>query len=65
MDQVQIEFNVYEHQKSPSTQIISLKLPPSRKEYLCFQTDFRTARAAQCAKSRALNKFIETILSIG
>ena len=52
-------------QHSLSNQTISLKLPLSRNEYLCFQADGRTARACQCAKSRALTKFIETIMSIG
>ena len=40
------------------------KLPPYGKEYLCFKIDGKTARAAQCFKSRALTKFIGSIIEI-
>ena len=39
-------------------------LPPLGKEYLCFQVDKKSPRAAQCFKSRVLNKVIDSILSI-
>ena len=64
MDQIHIEFNSHQLQNSPSTRTTLLKLPPSGKEYLCFQTGRRTAQTYQCAKSRVLTKFIETIISI-
>ena len=39
-------------------------LPPLGKEYLCFQVDNKSPHAAQCVKSRVLNKAIDSILSI-
>ena len=39
-------------------------LPPLGKEYLCFQVKSKSPHAAQCAKSRILNKAIGSILSI-
>ena len=39
-------------------------LPPFGKEYLCFHVDKKYPHAAQCVKSRVLNKFIDSILSI-
>ena len=39
-------------------------LPPLGKEYLCFQVDNKYPHAAQCVKSRLLNKVIDSILSI-
>ena len=39
-------------------------LPPLGKEYLCFQVDSKYPHAAQCVKSRLLNKVIDSILSI-
>ena len=39
-------------------------LPPLGKEYLCFQVDNKYPHAAQCVKSRVLNKVIDSILSI-
>ena len=40
------------------------QLPPVGKEYLCFQVDNKSPHAAQCVKSRILNKAIDSILSI-
>ena len=40
------------------------KIPPTRKYYLCFQTEGKTDRESKCAKSRALTKFSETIFEI-
>ena len=40
------------------------KLPPSGKEYLCFQINGKSSHAAQCVKSRIMNKAIDSILSI-
>ena len=39
-------------------------LPPVGKEYFCFQVDNKSPHAAQCVKSRILNKAIDSILSI-
>ena len=39
-------------------------LPPLDKECLCFQVDIKYPHAAQCFKSRVLNKAIDSILSI-
>ena len=36
--------------------MISQKLTPPLKGYLCFQNYIRSARASQCAKSRAVSK---------
>ena len=33
--------------------------------YLCLKTDARTAYMVHCSKSRALLKFVETIIIIG
>ena len=40
------------------------KLPPVGKEYVCFQINSKSPRAAQCFKSLILNKSIYCILSI-
>ena len=40
------------------------KLPPAGKEYLCLQINSKSTHAAQCVKSRILNKSIDSILSI-
>ena len=40
------------------------QLPSLGKEYLCFQVDNKSPHAAQCVKSRVLNKVIDSILSI-
>ena len=40
------------------------KIPPYGKEYLYFQIHGRYSYAAQCVKSRIMNKAIEYILSI-
>ena len=40
------------------------ELPPVGKEYLCFQINRKSPHAAQCVKSRILNKAIDSILSI-
>ena len=37
-------------------------LPPLVKEYLCFQVDNKSPHAAQCVKSRVLNRVIYSIL---
>ena len=39
-------------------------LPLVGKEYLCFQVNSKSPHAAQCVKSRILNKAIYSILSI-
>ena len=41
------------------------ELPPVGKEYLCFQVNSKSTHAAQCVKSRVLNKAIDSILHIG
>ena len=40
------------------------KLPPYGKIYICFQTDRRYAQATQCAESRALSKYLESIFQL-
>ena len=40
------------------------KIPPSGREYLCFQINGKCYHAAQCVKSRIMNKDIDSILSI-
>ena len=40
------------------------KLPPDGKEYLCFQINGKSSHAAQCVKSRIMNKSINIILFI-
>ena len=40
------------------------QLTPVGKEYLCFQVDNKSPHAAQCVKSRVLNKAIYSILSM-
>ena len=42
----------------------SLKLSPSGKYCLCFQSDGESDHADQCDKSRALNKFVDSIIKI-
>ena len=41
-----------------------MELPPVGKEYLCFQFNSKYPHAAQCVKSRILNKAIDYILPI-
>ena len=40
------------------------ELPPSGKEYLLFQINRKSSHAAQCVKSRIMNKVVYFILSI-
>ena len=40
------------------------QLPPPGKEYLYFQINGRSSHAAQCVKSRIMNKAIDSILYI-
>ena len=40
------------------------KLPPPRKEYICFQIDGKTAQLSRCAKSGAFTIAIDIILEI-
>ena len=40
------------------------ELPPVGEEYLCFKVNRKSPHAAQCVKSRVLNKAIDSILSI-
>ena len=42
----------------------TIELPPVGKEFLCFQVNSKSPHASQCVKSRVLNKFIYSILSI-
>ena len=46
------------------THRLDQKLPSPEKYYLCFQMDRKTARAAECSKSRAWTKVIGLILDI-
>ena len=47
-----------------STKKWAVVLPNAGKEYLCFHIHGRTFHAAQCVKSRIMNKAINYILSI-
>ena len=47
-----------------STSTTSLKLSPSGKQYLFFQSDGKSDHSAQCEKSKALTKFIDLIIDI-
>ena len=40
------------------------KIPPPRKDYLCFQMVGKPAHSAQCSDSRTLTKMIDLILGI-
>ena len=40
------------------------QLPPSCKKCVCFQINGRSSHAAQCVKSRMMNKVIDSILSV-
>ena len=40
------------------------KLTPAGKEYLCFKINSKSTHAAQCVKSRILNKDVDSILYI-
>ena len=40
------------------------QLPPDGKEYLCFHINGIFSHAAQCVKSRIMNKTVYSILSI-
>ena len=40
------------------------QLPPAGKEYLCFQINRSSSHAAQCVKSRLMNRVIDYILYI-
>ena len=42
----------------------TMELPPVGKEYLCFHVNSKSPHVSQCVKSRVLNKFIDSILSI-
>ena len=56
-DKLQFQHNITNHMKLQ-------KIPPSGKEYICLKNGRRTDRSTQCSKSRALTKFIDTIISI-
>ena len=51
-------------EQSHSTPTAPLKLTQSGKYYPCFQIDRETAQTAQCTKSRALTKLIDSIIDI-
>ena len=48
-----------QYQHNNKTHRPNKKLPPPRKEYLCFQTDGKTSWSEQCAKSSTLTKAID------
>ena len=49
---------------SPVELHATTKIRPAGKEYLCFHIHGRSSHAAQCVKSRIMNKAINSILSI-
>ena len=62
--QVQPNLHLRLLERIHSTPTAPLKLTPSGKCYSCFQIDRKTAQAAQCTKSRALTKVIDSIIDI-
>ena len=62
--QVLLGYDTMKCQHNIITCMTIQKLPPSGKEYLCFQTDVRTSQTAHCSKPMLLTKFIDTILYI-
>ena len=57
-------YNSTNCQHNNTTHMSGHKVLPHRKEYLCFQVEGGTSMSALCAKSRALNKVIGSILEI-
>ena len=52
--------------KSPSNKnYTNIKILSYGKQYLFKKNDVKTVYVAQCAKSKALSKFVETIINIG
>ena len=62
----QVQFEVHQRlcQRSCSVTKKTFKISLSEREYLCFQTDLINSQSAQCARSRALTKVIESIFEI-
>ena len=61
---VQATVNYRLCQMISSTPTASLKLSPSGKQYICFQSYGKYSHATRCSKLRALTKFIDLILDI-
>ena len=61
---IQATFNSSLFQISYSKSTTSLKLPPSVKEYLCFQIYGKYDHVYQCGKYRAFTKAIDLIIGI-
>ena len=62
--QVLFRYYTLQCQENTTTNMTNHKLSPSGKYYLCFQSDGESIRAAQFINSRALDKFIKTVISI-
>ena len=62
--QVLLGYDSLKYKQNDATNIPGHKIPPPGKEYLFFQVDRKTARAAHCAKSLLLAKVINLILEI-
>ena len=56
-DKLQFQHNITNHMKLQ-------KIPPSGKEYICFQTDRKTAWKAHCTQSRAWTKVFDSMIYI-
>ena len=56
-DSLQCQHSNRTHRSGP-------KLPPPRKEHLCFQIYRKPSHATQCPKSRTLNEVIDLIIEI-
>ena len=60
--QVMLEYDLLKCQKNNTTHRTGQKIPPYGKEYLCFQIDGKTVRAAHFSKSLAFTKLIDSII---
>ena len=58
-DQVQLRYYLLQCPIKSTTNMKSHKIPPPGKDYVCFQTDGRSARTAHYAKPRAFTKVVD------
>ena len=58
-DQVQLRSYLLQCPIKSTFNMKSQKIPPPGKDYVCFQTDVRSARTAQYAKPRAFTKVVD------
>ena len=63
--QILLGYDILKFQHNTKTCMTRQKLTPNGNEYLCFQNGGENSWAEQCAKSRALNKAVDSIIDIG